>query len=65
MTSLEDVKKELCISHDELDIISLLDISIEEILDRFEDKLLNNLDAACLATGLAYETVDQTSEEDI
>lgn len=42
--TLEEIKERLLRLYDPDDLIEALDISAEEILDRFEDRLLRRLD---------------------
>ena len=42
--TLEEIKERLLRFYDPDDLLEALQISSEEILDRFEDKLLRNLD---------------------
>jgi len=42
--TLEEIKEKLLMFYDPDDLLEALQISSEEILDRFEDKLLRKLD---------------------
>lgn len=42
--TLDELREKLLDNYDPDDIISALDISSEELLDRFEDKLIDKLD---------------------
>ena len=44
MLTLEEIKERLLKSYDVDDLVEALDVSPEELLDRFEDKLINRLD---------------------
>lgn len=44
MLTLEETKERLLKSYDVDDLVEALDVSPEELLDRFEDKLINRLD---------------------
>ena len=43
--TLEEIKERLLRLYDPDDLIEALQISAEDLLDRFEDKLLKNIDA--------------------
>ena len=42
--TLEEIKERLLLIYDPDDLIEALQISAEDLLDRFEDKLLKNID---------------------
>mgnify|MGYP003125226706 FL=1 len=42
--TLEEIKERLLKTYDPEDFLEALDITSEELLDRFEDKLINRLD---------------------
>ena len=44
MLTLEEIKERLLKTFDPDDLLEALQITSEEILDRFEDKLINRLD---------------------
>lgn len=44
MLTLEETKERILRAYDPDDLLEALQISAEEILDRFEDKLINRLD---------------------
>ena len=44
MLTLEETKERLLKSYDVDDLVEALDVSPEELLERFEDKLINRLD---------------------
>lgn len=45
MVSLEDVRQQLLDAYDPDEIVDVLNISTEEILDRFEDKVVEYMEA--------------------
>ncbi len=48
VTSLEELKQRILDRYDIEDILLLLGIECEDILDVFEEKLLDNLDDLCI-----------------
>ena len=46
--TLEEIKERLLKTYDPDDLLEALEITSEELLDRFEDKLINRLDIFCL-----------------
>ena len=42
--TLEEIKERLLKTYDHDDLLEALEITSEELLDRFEDKLINRLD---------------------
>ena len=44
MLTLEEIKERLLKNYDPDDLLEALHVSSEELLDRFEDKLINRLD---------------------
>lgn len=44
MLTLEETKERLLKSYDVDDLVEALDVSPEELLERFEDKLINRLE---------------------
>ena len=48
VTSLEELKQRILDRYDIEDILLLLGIDLEDILDVFEEKLLDNLDDLCI-----------------
>jgi tRNA 2-selenouridine synthase SelU len=42
--TLEEVKERLAYTHDLFEIVERLDITYEELIDRFEDKVLEQFD---------------------
>mgnify|MGYP003134349714 FL=1 len=43
--TMEEIKERLLQRYDPEDLVEALDLSSTELLDRFEDKLINRLDA--------------------
>jgi|TARA_R110000824_G_scaffold19774_1_gene75840 hypothetical protein len=56
---MDEIKEKVLQRYDPDDLIEALDISSEEILDRFEDKLLANLEQ------FEEELEDDTRQEEI
>ena len=54
VTSLEELKQRILDRYDIEDILLLLGIECEDILDVFEEKLLDNLDDLCITTDTDY-----------
>jgi hypothetical protein len=54
--TLEEIKEKLLRFYDPDDLLEALQISSEEILDRFEDKLIKRLDSF-------YEELEEEEEE--
>tara|TARA_B100000459_G_C8500597_1_gene167170 strand:+ start:11 stop:184 length:174 start_codon:yes stop_codon:yes gene_type:complete len=54
--TLEEIKERLLRFYDPDDLIEALDISAEEILDRFEDRLLTRLEEF-------YEELEENNDE--
>ena len=57
--TMDEIKEKVLQRYDPDDLIEALDISSEEILDRFEDKLLANLEQ------FEEELEDDTRQEEI
>jgi len=56
MLTLQDIKERLC-HYDELTLLEVLNVSSEEIVDRFEDLILEQYET------LAEELEDDTAEQ--
>ena len=56
--TLEEIKKRLLDTYDADDFLEALEITSEELLDRFEDKLINRLDK------FEEELTDEEEDED-
>lgn len=56
MLTIQDIKDRMLATQDPDDILELLDISAEELLDRFEDKIEEKY------TGLCKEFADTQSD---
>ncbi len=60
--TMDEIKERVLTRYDIDDILSLLDITAEEIVDRFEDKFINRL---CLfEEGLAEQELEDWSADD-
>ena len=59
--TLEEIKEKLLMFYDPDDLLESLQISSEEILDRFEDKLLKRLD--CFQEELEEELEEEIEHE--
>tara|TARA_R110002033_G_scaffold152460_1_gene189114 strand:- start:8 stop:196 length:189 start_codon:yes stop_codon:yes gene_type:complete len=59
---MDEIKERVLTRYDIDDIISLLDITAEEIVDRFEDKFINRL--SLFEEELAEQELDDWSEDD-
>jgi|TARA_R110000803_G_C11975501_1_gene320105 ribosome assembly protein YihI (activator of Der GTPase) len=57
---LEEIKERLLKTYDPEDFLEALEITSEELLDRFEDKLLNRLDDFEEELGVEKEDEDET-----
>ena len=57
--TMDEIKEKVLQRYDPDDLIEALDISSEELLDRFEDKLLTNLEQ------FEEELEDDTRQEEI
>jgi len=55
---MEEIKERLLRDYDPEDFVEALEITSEELLDRFEDKLINRLEK------FAEELEDETENED-
>ena len=42
--TMDEIKERILVRYDADDLVEALDISYEELLDRFEDKFINRLD---------------------
>ena len=60
--TMDEIKERVLTRYDIDDIISLLDITAEEIVDRFEDKFINRL--SLFEEELAEQELDDWSEDD-
>lgn len=60
--TLEEIKERLLYIYDADDFLEALEITSEELLDRFEDKLINRLDK--FEEELLDEDDDDEEEED-
>ena len=60
--TMDEIKERVLQRYDPDDLIESLDISSEEILDRFEDKLINRLEQ--FEEELQDDTRPDTDEED-
>ena len=58
VTSLEDLKQRILDRYDIEDILLLLGIECEDILDAFEEKLLDNLDDLCITIDTDFYNED-------
>ena len=58
--TLEEIKERLLRTYDPEDFLEALEITSEELLDRFEDKLLNRLDDFEEELGVEKEDEDET-----
>jgi|TARA_R110000787_G_scaffold212680_1_gene322310 hypothetical protein len=58
--TLEEIKERLLKTYDPEDFLEALEITSEELLDRFEDKLLNRLDDFEEELGVEKEDEDET-----
>ena len=56
--TLEEIKERLLDTYDADDFLEALEITSEELLDRFEDKLINRLDK------FEEELTDEEEDED-
>ena len=56
--TLEEIKERLLRTYDPEDFLEALEITSEQLLDRFEDKLLNRLDVFEEELGVAKEDED-------
>lgn len=56
--TLEEIKEKLLDTYDADDFLEALEITSEELLDRFEDKLINRLDK------FEEELTDEEEDED-
>ena len=56
--TLEEIKERLLDTYDAEDFLEALEITSEELLDRFEDKLINRLDK------FEEELTDEEEDED-
>ena len=56
--TLEEIKERLLDTYDADDFLEALEITSEELLDRFEDKLINRLDK------FEEELTDEAEDED-
>ena len=56
--TLEEIKERLLDTYDADDFLEALEITSEELLDRFEDKLINRLDK------FEEELTDEKEDED-
>ncbi len=56
--TMEEIKERLLRDYDPEDFVEALEITSEELLDRFEDKLINRLEK------FAEELEDETENED-
>jgi len=56
--TLEEIKERLLDTYDPDDFLEALEITSEELLDRFEDKLINRLDK------FEEELTDEEEDED-
>ena len=55
--TMEEIKERLLRTYDPEDFLETLEITSEELLDRFEDKLINRLEY--FAEELAFEEEDE------
>ncbi len=58
--TLEEIKERLLRTYDPEDFLEALEITSEQLLDRFEDKLLNRLDVFEEELGVEKEDEDET-----
>ena len=56
--TLEEIKERLLRTYDPEDFLEALEITSEQLLDRFEDKLLNRLDVFAEELGVEKEDED-------
>jgi|TARA_R110000787_G_scaffold111195_1_gene220059 hypothetical protein len=59
---MDEIKERVLTRYDIDDIISLLDITAEEIVDRFEDKFINRL--SLFEEELAEQELDDWSDDE-
>jgi hypothetical protein len=59
---MDEIKERVLTRYDIDDILSLLDITAEEIVDRFEDKFINRL--SLFEEELAEQELDDWSADD-
>tara|TARA_Y100000385_G_scaffold109186_1_gene113321 strand:- start:96 stop:284 length:189 start_codon:yes stop_codon:yes gene_type:complete len=59
---MDEIKERVLTRYDIDDILSLLDITAEEIVDRFEDKFINRLES--FEEGLAEQELEDWSADD-
>ena len=60
--TMDEIKERVLTRYDIDDIISLLDITAEEIVDRFEDKFINRL--ILFEEELAEQELDDWSDDE-
>lgn len=60
--TMDEIKERVLTRYDIDDILSLLDITAEEIVDRFEDKFINRL--SLFEEELAEQELDDWSADD-
>lgn len=60
--TMDEIKERVLTRYDIDDIISLLDITAEEIVDRFEDKFINRL--SLFEEELAEQELDDWSDDE-
>ena len=60
--TMDEIKERVLTRYDIDDIISLLDITAEEIVDRFEDKFINRL--SLFEEELADQELDDWSDDE-
>jgi hypothetical protein len=59
---MDEIKERVLTRYDIDDLISLLDVTAEEIVDRFEDKFINRL--ALFEEELAEQELDEWSDDE-
>jgi hypothetical protein len=60
--TMDEIKERVLTRYDIDDLISLLDVTAEEIVDRFEDKFINRL--ALFEEELAEQELDEWSDDE-
>lgn len=60
--TMDEIKERVLTRYDIDDILSLLDITAEEIVDRFEDKFINRL--SLFEEELAEQELDDWSDDE-